>query len=305
LRGVLAFYKRRILRPLLHFSHLLRFAFCSAGTFYSFSLSERLTGARLAQRGYRHKPAIRISAENERLERVEIEGLRVFVPRNVFKEHELQLIHNEVFSPQSENPHVYETDFISIRAGDYVVDAGACEGFFSLYALHKGAERVYAFEPLEALREGLEKTFAAHGEGKIELVAKGLSDHCGTEKFSSVESLICASHFDEGGKELVETITLDDFVTAQTCPRIDFIKVDVEGAELRLLAGALETLKRFRPRLSIAVYHEYENAELIRKLIKEHVPDYTVRFGGSYMMEMPCRPFMLYAFCQEPRQANS
>ncbi len=304
-RAFLAFYKQRVLRPVSHVCRLLRLCAGDAGPLYTFSLRERLEGARFLLRGYAGEPEQRVSpCDDERLERVDIDGLTVFVPRQAFKNYELPMIHNEVFAPFHVNPHGYMNEFVLIRAGDYVIDAGACEGFFSLDAVRRGAGKVYAFEPLKALRIGLERTFSAYGGGKVDVVGKGLSDHTGREKFSSVGEIICASHFDDKGDAVVETITLDEFVSQRGCPRIDFIKADVEGAEVKCVAGAIETIKRWRPRLSIAVYHEYENAELIRKLILNNVPDYVVRFGGCYMMDTPYRPFMLYAQCEDRQQSN-
>ena len=51
------------------------------------------------------------------------------------------------------------------------------------------------------------------------------------------------------------SITLDDFVRVEGTRKIDFIKMDIEGAELSALQGAKETLRIFRPDLAIAVYH--------------------------------------------------
>jgi FkbM family methyltransferase len=56
--------------------------------------------------------------------------------------------------------------------------------------------------------------------------------------------------------EVVRTQTLDALVAAEGLERVDLIKIDVEGHELRVLAGAVETLTRFRPRVLIEVFEE-------------------------------------------------
>ena len=53
----------------------------------------------------------------------------------------------------------------------------------------------------------------------------------------------------------VHVNTLDNVVRRLGLERVDLIKVDAEGAGLLVLRGAEETLEKFRPQLSIAVYH--------------------------------------------------
>ena len=50
---------------------------------------------------------------------------------------------------------------------------------------------------------------------------------------------------------------LDDVVGECAMPRVDFIKVDIEGSELRMLVGAEHTLRRFRPPLLLEVSEDY------------------------------------------------
>src|SRR5258707_15414601 len=54
----------------------------------------------------------------------------------------------------------------------------------------------------------------------------------------------------------VETQTVDDFVSENSVERIDFIKMDIEGAEPEALVGAERTIRKYRPQLAISVYHD-------------------------------------------------
>jgi FkbM family methyltransferase len=58
------------------------------------------------------------------------------------------------------------------------------------------------------------------------------------------------------GEETVQTRTVDALVETQNLQRVDLIKIDVEGHELQVLAGAVETITRFRPSLLIEVFEE-------------------------------------------------
>ena len=58
-----------------------------------------------------------------------------------------------------------------------------------------------------------------------------------------------------GFDQKVRTESIDHFVKRQGLLKVDFIKMDIEGAELSALKGAIKTLKKFRPKLAISVYH--------------------------------------------------
>jgi hypothetical protein len=55
------------------------------------------------------------------------------------------------------------------------------------------------------------------------------------------------------------SITIDDFAESQAIEKIDFIKMDIEGAELLALKGAEKTIRKYRPKLAIAIYHSMED----------------------------------------------
>ena len=51
------------------------------------------------------------------------------------------------------------------------------------------------------------------------------------------------------------TLSIDDLVRERGVTKVDFIKMDIEGAEYDVLAGARDVLQRYRPRLAISLYH--------------------------------------------------
>ena len=87
----------------------------------------------------------------------------------------------------------------------------------------------------------------------------------------------------EGGRTSIETITLDDYVTARNLPRLDFIKMDIEGAELKALEGAQKTIRKYKPKLAICLYHLPHDPVLIPKLLNEICPDYQFHFKWVHL----------------------
>ena len=81
----------------------------------------------------------------------------------------------------------------------------------------------------------------------------------------------------------MECVTLDSFVSQKKISRVDFIKVDVEGYEKFVLAGALETLKKDRPLLLIEIFcmNCSDQEELLALLTTLGYNFYSLTFNGS------------------------
>ncbi len=209
---------------------------------------------------------------------------------------ELSALWQEVFNPPILDPHSYDFPEGQIKAGDVVIDAGACEGFFTHYALKRGAT-VHAFEPLPILKGGLEKTFAAEiSSGKVKIFPKLLGAESRITGISASPEMLCLSGEDENG-ERCEMVSFDDWIEANQINKIDFIKMDIEGGEISAFQGAGKLIKKFKPKLAIAVYHEYENAMKVRDLILKYRTDYKIRFSGIWdYKDVKPRPYMIYAY---------
>jgi len=263
---------------------------------YNFSLQETIAAARLVIDGYSGNLHEDVIEESGGMLSVKLAHTVYRVPKGVFKPGELSWIYQEVMQHCDINPHAYVNNSITIHQGDVVLDAGACAGFFTRQALTEGAQRVYAFEPLPALADALRETFRHEcAIGAVVVVPIALTNVTGTASFNDGNEYICEAHLTAGGTHTVLTSTLDDFVCSQKIDQIDFIKMDIEGEEMNAVVGAVGTINRFKPRLAIAVYHQYENATLVRDILLANCPSYSVEFGGRYMFEVPHRPYMVYA----------
>jgi hypothetical protein len=75
---------------------------------------------------------------------------------------------------------------------------------------------------------------------------------------------------------------------------VTFIKMDIEGSELNALKGAEQTIRKYKPKLAICVYHRAKDLITIPQYIKTLVPEYKLYFRahkyGTY-------DFVLYAVC--------
>jgi hypothetical protein len=73
--------------------------------------------------------------------------------------------------------------------------------------------------------------------------------------------------------------TIDKLVPELGLNTVDFIKMDIEGAETKALLGARETIRRFRPRMALSVYHSPQDSAEVLRIARSFRPDYNVRLG--------------------------
>jgi FkbM family methyltransferase len=142
----------------------------------------------------------------------------------------------------------FETDDLrhflgAIRDGDVVFDIGANVG---AYCVPIGktfpSTKVYAFEPIELNAALIQVSVLANGVRGVQVVRKCVSNASGRVEFSLAEDSAYSSMIDTHRKNEVDRFTcastsLDDFCRDEGC-RPDIVKIDVEGAELRVLHGA-------------------------------------------------------------------
>jgi FkbM family methyltransferase len=128
-----------------------------------------------------------------------------------------------------------------------VFDVGANAGYFSILAGELGA-KVHAFEPNPKVRALLERSVAL-GHADIEVVAAACSGHRGTASLylSSPDNTGMSSlSVSTGTRVEVDVISLDEY-TARARASPSLIKIDVEGHEREVLAGASRLLNGMKP----------------------------------------------------------
>lgn len=157
--------------------------------------------------------------------------------------------------------HDYEGGHIGADPGDVVVDLGGCYGDTGLYFAHKaGPEgKAYVFEFIPKNISIIEKNLDLNPDLKprITIVPHPVwetTDNPVFFKDQGANSRVSMEPF-EGQEGETKTLSLDGFVERYGIEQLDFIKTDIEGAEPWAIRGGKETLKRFRPKLAVSIYH--------------------------------------------------
>jgi len=189
----------------------------------------------------------------------------------------------------------YFTDPGEVR-NKIILDCGAHLGAFTRQALDAGAALVVAIDPGALQASCLRKTFAREIEaGRVRVEQKAVWGKETTLDLAAGSSTAedSVAGLASGSKTLVQAITIDRLVTEHGLSSVGFIKMDIEGAEIQALAGAAETLRRFRPRLSIAAYHRPDDYIEIRRQAVAAVPDYRVNSIGCRTDLAYCAPYLM------------
>lgn len=148
------------------------------------------------------------------------------------------------------------------KKGDTVIDIGAHMGLFSVWAASFAGPtgKVFSFEPTPSTFKLLQRTIRLNKfENIVTPVNAAVSAKKGTTKFyiadaAADNSNSLVNYGDNVHKEYtVHLITVDDF-TQEHALKIDFLKIDAEGAELSVLKGAAKVLTEQRPICILAMH---------------------------------------------------
>ncbi|GGG53221.1 FkbM family methyltransferase [Bizionia arctica] len=176
---------------------------------------------------------------------------------------------------------------VEAEPGDTVLDIGGCWGDTALYFAHKVGVKgqVYSFEfiPENLKLFKLNTEFNPNLLANIKLIPNPISNNSGDLIYFKDNGPASRVEFEpfEDQTGTATTVTVDDFVKTRKIEKIDFIKMDIEGAEPMALEGALETIKKFRPKLAIAIYHSIHDLATISNWILSLNLDYEI-FIGHY-----------------------
>lgn len=178
-----------------------------------------------------------------------------------------------------------------------VIDVGAHMGFFTLKIARK-VRRVIAVEPDPANYEFLTLNANSNGlDGKVTLGNFALGNREGsvfldrsgygfgrTKTTSNITN--CS----------IEVKTMDKLVEELGLDRLDVVKIDTEGSELKILEGAKNTLHKYKPMLLLAAYHLKHEPAVLADYLRHYGYD-AFHYGVSLTMSLK-QEIYIYARCR-------
>lgn len=204
------------------------------------------------------------------------------------------------FNLAEQERKIYGTGQQDVQKGDVVLDCGANIGVFTRLALDRGARLVIAIEPAPENIESLKRNFKPEiAAGKVIVYEKGVWDKDDVLLLKRDPNNTAADSFvmlKDGSKGInVPLTTIDKMVAELKLDKVDYVKMDIEGAEQRALTGGLATLSRFHPRLSLSAYHMPDDPVKIPQIVKQAWSGYTMECGPCAETEdHRIRPDVLY-----------
>jgi FkbM family methyltransferase len=168
------------------------------------------------------------------------------------------------FSPQDGSaiecmlrlPDYEPVDWVAPAAGEIFLDIGAYVGPYSIRAARAvgPAGRVIALEPDWTNRRQLEKNLALNEITNCTVAPLAAWSRSGSVGWRHGSEPVWHRVDDSTVSGEMEATTVDELVQRMALPRVDWIKLDIEGAEVEALRGAEATLRDFRPALFIEVH---------------------------------------------------
>lgn len=234
--------------------------------------------------------------------------LNLFDLRPIGRDIEYFFTLESVFIAFELNEYGYNKNGVSFKVekGDYVIDGGACFGDTALmFAEDAGSTgKVFSFEFVEDNLKVFHKNLELnpHLKDRIHLFENALWSNSKENLFIYEDGAGSCATMDKLTQYALKipSKSIDDLVKEHNISKIDFIKLDIEGAELNCLEGAKQTILKFKPKLAICIYHDLEHFITIPKYIKELVPEYdlyidhhTACFWETVMYAVPKKEEML------------
>ena len=191
-----------------------------------------------------------------------------------------RIVDGTVFWDLGDGAQYFDLPFVYHSDPEIFVDAGAFDGLTSVQFAKwaKGNHyQIYCFEPDKSNCEKIASTMTRHGIHDYHLIPKGLWDTKTKLDFMSAGDSV--SHFQavretvKSGRQLVEVVSLDSCLPEG---KATFIKMDVEGSELRAIMGASNLLRKRKPKLAICIYHNLCDIW--------ELPDYILSLEPSYTL---------------------
>ena len=199
--------------------------------------------------------AVEVHVDDEGFPWVDHGGRRLYFRRGTTSAQVAALYRRLLEEQDPASPHCYRAGGGEAREGDVLLDVGSAEGIWALEGVER-ASSVILFEVEPAWAAALERTFAPWRD-KVKIINKFASD------------------VDDG-----HSVSLDTVVRELSGPLL--LKIDVEGAEERVLEGAREALARLDTRAVICTYHRGGDHGKLSDVMRTQ--GYDVATSGGWML---------------------
>ncbi|AWI25676.1 FkbM family methyltransferase [Flavobacterium pallidum] len=219
-------------------------------------------------------------------------GLKTGLPGTIYRTtyKDITLFTHEALYHIADDFNYYQ-HFYNVKDGDVVIDAGANCGhltvLFSAYAGQNG--KVYAFEPDSINIKRISENMALNENFPKNIRIEELLLWNENKKIGFYEAGTVASSAiyvpDDAKCVQKDAVTIDSWCETNNIGRLDFIKMDIEGAEIEALDGCKKTIAELSPNFAIASYHMV-NGEMTYIKVEDFFrrldyPFKTVRFRGN------------------------
>lgn len=178
-------------------------------------------------------------------------------------------------------PMKTEALLAQLREGDVVVDVGAHTGYYTVIAskLVGTTGKVFAFEPRPVNASLLRNHLKVNGIDNVTVFEKAVSSSTGEALFD-VSRGTGRGRLSDTGELPVETRSLDELLDQSHIDEPTFLKIDVEGGEVGVLAGAKRLIDEGRPRILVAT-HSDETHQSVTRFLDENRYDYSILDPGG------------------------
>ena len=165
------------------------------------------------------------------------------------------------------DPHYFDRKFLTFGTDEVYMDIGPADGGTItdfINRVHNRFSRIYAWEIGQKSLEILQKKFT---DNRIEILPYGAWNE---ETLMAVSGSAGNRSVSINGKTAIQCKRIDDVIEGA----VTFIKMDIEGAELKALEGARNIIQKYKPKLAISLYHRQNDIFEIPLWIHDLVPEY-------------------------------
>lgn len=190
-------------------------------------------------------------------------------------------------NPRCKAPYCYESDILQIglKGGETILDCGAYNGDTARLFLKKTNNdcEIYCFEPVVGNCKEIRKWIENDNLKNVYVFNVGVGESAYRDYVYSTEEITMmgavGSNRFRAKKPCIDEVQVDSLDNMMGNKRVDYIKMDIEGAEMAALKGARSIIEKNHPQMLISGYHRMADMWEIPELVLSIVPDYKVFLG--------------------------